>query len=166
MTVPSHLSDRMPAVARAVGSWTVEDEAHLSRCEDCRAEWDVVQLGATVGLDVAAGLDVDRVAALVMADRVRRTPTPKALPLRRASWLVVTAAAAALMIAVLRPSPEPVADSAVASLLLPELERLSADELEYVLDVLPATDGWSIPGVGLGDLTAEELERVLGTLEG
>lgn len=164
MTEPIHLSDRMPEVARGVALWAPEEEAHLTCCEECRAEWRVVQLGATVGADLTDRMDLAGIAARVVADRARRTPVPRVLSFRRASWVVATAAAAALLIMVARPSSAPESVPAVA--LLPELEGLSADELALVLDVLPAPDGWTVPGTNLGDLSDEELERVLGTLEG
>lgn len=168
MTAATHLSDRMPDVARGAASWRSEDLAHLSACDECRVEWDVVRLGAAIGVDVVAGLDLDRIATRIMSDPARREPALRARPvlLRRASWLAVTAAAAALVMAVLRSSPGPVVEPTVTAIMLPELERLSADELESVLEILPAGDGWPVPGTGLGDLTDDELERVIGTLEG
>ncbi len=78
--------------------------------------------------------------------------------------MVATAAAATLLIMVARPTSAPEPTPAVA--LLPELEGMSAEELELVFDVLPAADGWTVPGTNLGDLDDAELERVLRTLEG
>lgn len=164
MTHPIHLSDRMPQVARGAASWSPEDIEHLTSCAECRVEWQVVELGATVGADLADTMDLAGIAARVVADRARRTPLPKALAFRRASWVVATAAAAALLIMVARPTSVP--ESAPAVALLPELEGMSAEELELVFDVLPAADGWTVPGTNLGDLDDGELERVLRTLEG
>lgn len=166
MTTTSHLSDRMPAVAAGREAWSDQDRAHLAACADCRAEWLVVEVGAGLGAGVAADLDIEAIARVVVADRGRRAPLRTGGLVRRMGWVAATAAAAALLILVARPAPSGDPSPVASTVLLPELEGLSADELELVFDVLPTATGWNAPGAGLGDLTDEELERVLSTLEG
>jgi len=174
-----HLSDQMPAVARGLSAWSPGDEAHLAGCPDCRAEWRLHTMAQSLGRAVDASLDVNAVVAGVatrLRGAERRTDLPSLRGAKRRSnlrWLVPLAAAAALLVAVLPRIGDPGAGTAgttVAQTWLPELEVLSADELESLFEVLPAAEGEdggvTLPSPRLGDLTADELELLLRSLEG
>lgn len=172
-----HLSDRMPTVSRGQESWSPDDQAHLAGCEECRAEWQLHRMALAVGERVEASVDVEAIVAGV----THRLSSQGAPPLGRVGgrgglrgtlrWMVPLAAAAALLVAVLPRLGGPALDStgdAVAQAWLPELESLSADDLESLFEILPAADGGgrSLPSPRLGDLTADELESLLSSLEG
>lgn len=172
MTACTRLSDRMLEI-RLGGEWTPAEREHLDRCPDCAAEWRLMRAGAAVG----AGLppfDAARIAVAVRGRLAAEPPAPALLPFRaRAVRLAIgLAAAAALILAVglaLRSRTAGVApDSTAGVVVLSELEELSAGELEELLGALPAPVEVMMPSgaVGLSDLSAAELERVLAAWEG
>jgi hypothetical protein len=167
MTECHHLSDRMPAVAHGRAHWTAADEAHLSRCADCRAEWDLVRAAGRIGGGLPPLGDRDGLAADVLR-RVAEAPEIGA-PRRALRWAGGLAAAAALALAVwsgaLRQEPggpEGPGGVAVAA------ESLSTAQADSLLDVEePQLAGWSmLETPTLGDLDEDELERLLRTWEG
>jgi hypothetical protein len=169
MTELSHLSDRMPAVAHARDSWSAEDLRHLASCSDCRAEWKLVLTGSRLGGELERELDLDALTAAVTT-RLREAPKARGLRLPALRWAVLAAAAAAIVVAVLLRQVTPGARNPTAAAqqaLLPELEDLSADELETLFEVLPAADALLEPGIpGFDELTEDDLKSVLRTLEG
>lgn len=158
----TRLSDRMPDVVRGLTRWNEAEERHLRECSSCGVEWALVERTAALGDSVR--LDPDRLAVEVAGALARRPP---ASPRRRLlPWLVPLAAAAAIAVTVgvsqLR-SPAPTAAAELS--LLPELETLSATELESILGLLP--DQGAIPEVrGFEELSEDELTAVLDELEG
>lgn len=170
MTNCQEISDRMPAVAAGPGAWSAEEVAHLASCADCQAEWRLVGAARRLG---APGSSVDPVAmAARVQERLRAEPAARVIsfPSRRGGWLLGLAAAAAIVLAVTVPKgtrsgPAPAAVAIGGT--LPELDDLSAAELEAVLKELegpPAAD--VTEPSGMSDLNAGELERVLRSWEG
>ncbi len=171
MTDCDRLSQRMPAVARGILRWTAEEEAHLAACADCGAEWNLTRTARALGREVEAGLDPSPIAELVVA-RLRAAPAAdRVRRWRRVAWGgAALAAAASLALFLLPPGDRATpGDAPTPTFLiqLPELEELSAAELQNVLEAIePAVQGTPIIEPGLGDLNVQELERVLGSLEG
>lgn len=164
MTECTHLSDRMPAVARGTARWSAADEAHLGTCPDCAAEWSIVRDAARLGRGIEGSLDATRAALRVVA--ALQAPVPRPSALRHARWAVPLALAAGLFLLLGRPNaPDGVVDSPSPELtLLPEAEALSEAELELVIRLLPVSDPASIGGAE--SLTDEELTLMLEDLEG
>jgi hypothetical protein len=167
------LRDRMPDVLHRPGGWTDAEAEHLAACADCQAEWRLVQAAS----ELYGGLVVrgDRIAADVVR-RLREPPEPAA---QRLPWrgpllgLVGIAAALALVFGVSwqRQPGETGApdDSAVqTAVLIPELNGLSEDQLEAVLQALQTSvdDGASGSLPRLGDLDESQLEQLLQAEEG
>ncbi len=140
------------------------------------SEQDIERLARGLGREAAGRLDVERVAARVVARL--RAPAPAAE--RRLSWvwwraplLLRLAAALAVIVggsltlrsAFWSASREPAPRGAVAS--VPWLTDLSAEELVEVFDSL-AVDAPVYPGVaaGLQALDETELRELLRRLEG
>lgn len=173
MTGCTRLSDRMLAM-RMGADWTRAERAHLAECPDCAAEWRLVQAGAALGARLRQP-DSERIAAAVL-ERLAREPEAErgtaglAGPGRRpGAWRVGGLVAAALVLAValaLWPSRPP--DAARQVVVLSELEDLSVGELEGLLGELPSADQVTMPSgaLGMSDLSAAELERVLAAWEG
>jgi hypothetical protein len=161
-----HLSDRIPAVALGRDRWTTEDEAHLARCADCRAEWDLVRAAGRIGGGLPSLADHSDLAAAVLR-RVADAPATK--PRGRAlRWAGGLAAAAAVVLAVWTGTvPEPPAPTSTAG-VESSVEPLSTAQVDSLLDVEEAPlAGWSmLETPTLGDLNEDELERLLRTWEG
>lgn len=168
----THLSDRMPEVARGDSAWAASEAAHLDRCADCAAEWLLVR--TTVAAAPAPAVEADRVAARVL-DRLRaeRQVLPIASHRRWRRWVVGLAAAASVALAVTIWQPWTLGTAPVAiepareRTLLPELDALLEAELEVVLAALepePVEPLGAVPRIG--DLTDEELELLLEEVEG
>jgi len=167
------IADRMPAVANGKAGWGPSEAAHLESCPACRLEWDLVRTAHGLGADVAAALDTGRIAEKVARRIADAGPVARprvAAPVAR--WLIGLAAAAALVLAV-RPwrfggsVPNPAHPVAAVS-VLNELDDLTPAELESVLEGLP-TAAEAVPhveSVPFGDLEANDLERMLRSLEG
>lgn len=161
----THLSDRMPIVAAGADVWSATELAHLETCADCSGEWVLVRTGESLGRDSGYAPDPDRVASVVLgrlqAERIARGRT-----LRRATWAAALAAAAiALTVWTGRPERRPLAavPPVESAALMPELDSLDVGELKDVLDSFdPALSERVMPvSPTLGDLSNEELERVL-----
>lgn len=163
MSETTHLTDRMPAVAHGRAAWSDADRAHLSACTDCALEWTLVRTAAGLGRGVERTVAPMAVAEAVRV-RLAAPPSPRASRRRRWAWSALGAAAAVVLLAVGRGRPEPV--DAPGLPLLPEIELLEAAELQAVLELLPV--GATVPSGfrTLEDLTEEELEGVLRSMEG
>ncbi|MEZ4455481.1 MAG: hypothetical protein R2882_02865 [Gemmatimonadales bacterium] len=163
MTPCESLSERMPVLARGA-DWTPAEREHLAACADCAVEWRLVSAAAHLGGGVR--IDAHRVAGAVRA-RLAVEPRPTRNPwVRRAAWVTGLAAAAALFFAV-RTVVRPEAAVPAATMVLSELDGLNEQELETLLD--DWSDETAKPSAavsGMGDLTADELERLLSGWEG
>ena len=163
------LADRLPDVVHGRATWTDDEARHIAGCDGCAAEWRLVRAGSMLGRGTV--LDHDAVATAVLA-RLRR---PDAVPVRpRVPWSTVAlglAAAASIAFAVVwsRDNASVPSPAAPVVALLPELNALTEGELEQVLGLIEA----SVPGEAAGvrpaqmsDLTDDELERLLRSVEG
>jgi hypothetical protein len=181
MTPCEQIAERMPAVAHGRGEWEPAEASHLESCAACQAEWALVRTARSLGTSVAAGLDTGRMAEAVRQRLAAAPPYARVLALlRRRRWLVGLAAAAALVLAVrysrphvdrAAPPTEVAGPAATANVIvssaLPELDNLTATELEAVLESLspPAEALPHVETGSLDDLQPQELERVLRALE-
>jgi hypothetical protein len=165
------LSDRMPAVALGRAEWTPDEARHLSGCQSCQDEWDVVRLSGRLGDGALPALEAASTSRAVL-DRLE---TARVERLRRRAWSFAGLAAAATLAAVIwteRPSsqPEIPPPSVVAGLRipLPELDNLQPAELDSVLQAMeePVVEGSTLDEPTLGDLDSTELQSVLDYLEG
>ena len=162
------LSDRMPEVASGSAHWTVAEQDHLSSCQECALEWQLVQRAGALGDRIAAAVDPDAMAATVVERLQRR---PRVLPFRRPGWwaagLVAAAAAVVLLLGPFgdsNPTAEPAAD---VVWLVPELDSLATTELMLVLDSFdPAAPASVMVVPFIDDLERQELEQVLQAWEG
>ncbi len=165
----THLSDRMPTVAHGRETWSHDDLAHLEGCEACQSEWTLIDRATRLGSDIEDHFDLDVVTGRV-TERMADTRQGRRFRFQRARWFVPLAAAASLVIVFSRGQPaEPAVDTdgLAVTVLLPELELLTEDDLELVFDVVPATANPLEQGIpGVSDLGEEELERLLQILEG
>ena len=162
MNVCDRLSDRMPAVALGRERWSPDEEAHLSVCRDCRAEWELLLATGRLGARAPAAADPDRIAADVLR-RLREEPglPPRSGVTRWAAGLAAAAAIAAAVWAGL--DRRPAAPTSVAAVE----ESLTTAQLDSLLDTDPPLAGWSmLEAPTLGDLDEDELEQVLRTWEG
>ncbi len=144
------------------------DEAHLHGCADCRAEWELVRATARLGSGPLAPFDARRVAEAVRA-RLAESPQPIR---QRGRWHLPLAAAAVLFLTVwlARPTavdPESAVAGGAAAMVLHELDSLDVVQLELVLETIPPDEARASPIdlLPLGDLTADDLERVLRSME-
>ncbi|MSR02024.1 MAG: hypothetical protein EXR94_04690 [Gemmatimonadetes bacterium] len=169
MTPCELLSDRMAKVAAGDAGWTADEAGHLAACADCAAEWRLQSAAGHLGrrlppLDPAR--IVTRLHQELATDRPEVVPLTRRGPVRWALGL----AAAALILAVRMVGPSGgsgPADSAVPGGVLSELDDLSGQELASVLEVIEVDrPGPSVEEPGLGDLTADEWERLLRNWEG
>jgi hypothetical protein len=167
------LSDRMPAVALGQAGWTADEIRHLSECESCRREWELVQLASRLGEGAGLSLDPAATAAAVL----RRLEREQEGRLRRRAWSFVGLAAAAAVAAAIwtgglqggpsKVQPVGTEVAGLPSIPLPELESLDPAELDSVLQMMdePSVSG-STADDPLGDLNDDELESVLDSWEG
>jgi hypothetical protein len=188
MNACERLSDRMPDVAAGSG-WSAAEAAHLAGCADCTAEWNVVRRTAALGAGFTLRQEPATITRAVL-DRVaeaRRAERRWSGIVRRAAG---TAAAASIILAAWvtlhRPhatsanpitNERPVASTgtvrapdstAALTLDIAELDGLSTAELKDLLDRMdvPLSTGGTVDPSRAGDLTHDELERVLRSLEG
>jgi hypothetical protein len=181
MTECERLSDRIPDVALGRSSWSVEEQAHLAACADCRAEWDLVVAAGRLGTALPP-LSSPEVMAAALSGRLAGSRA--AARTRRRSWLAVGLAAAAVTIIAVRiprspdgtPTPSapppttPSTSSSVASvpaIQLPELDGLPDAELESILGSLDESS--SVPALdttGLDQPDDHQLEQALEAWEG
>jgi hypothetical protein len=188
MSACERLSDRMPDVV-AGGEWSAAEAAHMAGCADCTAEWTIIQEAAALGVAFTLRRDPAAIARAVL-DRVaeaKRAERRRTGIVRRAAG---TAAAASIIVAAWvtlhRPpaaSPNPITNelpvassgtlrapdsTATLTLDIAELDGLSTAELKDLLDRMdvPLSTGRTVDPSRAGDLTHDELERVLRSLEG
>ena len=159
------LSERMPLVAGGGEAWTGTELAHLETCADCAGEWALVRTGESLGRDTGYAPDPDRIASLVLG-RLQAERLARGRSLRRATLAATLAAAAvALTVWTGRPQSRPAAvpRPLESAALVPEMDSLDAGELKDVLDSFDAPLSERVMPVApsLGDLSDEELERVL-----
>ena len=132
-------------------------------------ETELERLAATLGERAARTLDPEQVAERVIA----RLDEPRVIAFRRAPlvrWIGGLAAAAMIMVALglaLRLATRVSDQTAFQSTVLQELDGLDVDQLEQLLQVMPATSS-VIPqeSVPLQELDTLSLKRLLRTLEG
>jgi hypothetical protein len=150
----------MPAVAHGAARWSPDDEAHLTRCDDCLREWKLVCRTAGLGSTLPAP-DLDRIATAVLT--ALRTPQPSRSA-RLARWAVPLALAAGLLLVLVRTrDTTPTEPAAVTLSLLPEADALSDSELETVIQLIPMSE----PNLGgVDSLSEDELNQMLKDLEG
>ena len=127
---------------------------------------ELKRLAKALGRGAADGLDPERISEQVLA-RLRTVPRAT-VPRRVLRWAIGLAAAAGLAIAVVtRPGSHGSVPAASALVSLPELDDLSTAELEAVLESipLPADSALHVEAAPIDELNAQELERVLRSLE-
>lgn len=171
MTHCERLSDLMPEVARGRASWTRADSAHLAACASCQDEWNLVRSAATHGTAVGMQVNIDRITGRVL-ERLQHQPEPQAgrLPLRRLAWPIAIAAGLSLMIWGGMPrTPAGLAAPTATVAVLHELDDLTQAELEAMLELVPEVPVANYRTLetpeSLGDLSAEELELLLSSME-
>lgn len=175
MTECRWLSDRIPEAALGRSEWTPQDIQHLSDCDNCRQEWELVRAAIRMGRQGEDKVDVDTMASSLL-QRLGHAGEMDRLP-RRIWSIAALGTAAAVVLAVwtggVNRTPAPAANTgslAAVQLMipLPELESLQPAELDSVLQTMDDANGRSssMEEPDLGDLTAEELERVLDSWEG
>lgn len=165
MTDPTHLSDRMPAVAAQRDTWSPAELAHLAGCAECRSEWVLVRSGHALGEEFRYEPDPDAIADAV-AGRLREPVAPVG---HRRRWWAAGLAAASVALFLwggrMHDRLPPAADGGElhSAFAMPELDSLSTGELKDVLDSFdsPLSERRGVGAQGLGDLTDQELERVL-----
>ncbi|MGE0556510.1 MAG: hypothetical protein AB7R55_24050 [Gemmatimonadales bacterium] len=159
------LSDRMIEVAHGRSRWTAAESAHLERCADCGAEWQLVR--ATAALGGSIRLDERAIAESVVA-RLRAVPPVSLASRRRRRVAPAIGLAAAVLLAVAVWRVVPRSPAAESTNFATELDGLDADELAIVLEAYPEPLGAVMPDgvVGMSDLDPEELEAVLDSFEG
>jgi len=169
------LSDRMPVVVLGQTGWTPDEIGHLDECESCRREWELLQLAGRVGEEAGRSLD----PAAITVGVLRRLESEREVRrLRRRTWSFGGLAAAAALVAALwggglQDGPSKISRSGTTvaerlSIPLPELESLEPAELDSVLQTMdePMVSGSTGDDPALGDLSNDELERVLDSWEG
>jgi hypothetical protein len=171
MTECTQLSDQMPSVALGSAEWTEEDIRHLTDCESCRAEWELVQSAGGMGEGVGDGCGRAEMAHAVML-RLAAARTKR----RRSAWSVAGLATAAGVAALIWSGSGPVHPASpvkapqVAGLLipLPELDSLPVAELDSVLQTMDGSgaDASGLDTPDVGELNTDELETVLDYWEG
>jgi hypothetical protein len=172
MSECTRLSDRMIAVAHGRAAWSADETAHFSECPDCLAEWQVVQRGAVLGAEVGRTLPADFIATRVVAGlRTGGAGWWQGFRLPQWRWLALPVVAAVSLALVVLPRGSGMPDSAAVAVevadagILPELDGLEESELESVLELLPAGEVREEIR-SFDDLTADEVRRVLTSLEG
>jgi hypothetical protein len=104
MTPCQQLSDRMPVVALGRSRWSAAEEAHLTSCVDCQAEWNLVLAAGRLGALAPPGVDPEVTSAEVR----RRLAEERAGGRRIRRWaLVGVGVAAALAVAFWTGRPAP-----------------------------------------------------------
>jgi hypothetical protein len=169
------LSDRMPAVATGRAEWTPEEVRHLSGCQMCQQEWELMRVARRVGENAGASFNLPAMTSSVLR---RLEAEREAGRRRRRTWSFTGLAAAAAIAAAIwtgggesgMTDPAPSAQMVATGLAipLPELESLQTAELDSVLQTMdePNASGTPVDEPGLGDLNSDELESVLDSWEG
>lgn len=164
MTDCERLSERMPEVALGRARWSAADEAHLAACAECRAEWELVRAAQRLAAGAPPLPDEAAIAAAVLR-RLRE-------PAGRRAWgrPAAVAAAAAIALALWAgagPDGQP-RGTATVETGAAALDPVEVAELDSLLgETAQPVAGWyMLDSPTLGELSEEELERVLVTLEG
>jgi hypothetical protein len=168
-------SDRMAESVSGLTAWSAGEAAHLAACADCRLELDMIAAARRLGVAQLTGFDPTRVAAGVHRRLAARPDEVRAPVVRHPwRWLAGLAAAAAVVLAVRSWSPTGSGSPqqagqilpAVVS-ILPELDGLSAPQLEEVLrSIPPAAESLDhVDMAPLSALNAGDLERMLRSME-
>jgi len=167
------LLDRMPVVAAGRGNWSADEAAHLAGCAECQEDWALIQKARTLG-QAGEHIDTGKIESQLMA---RLATARRADRIRRGGWLAGLAAAAAVTLMLWRGSAAPTAGPAPAaiapvaetfSIPVAELETLDGGQMEAVLENLegPLSAGETPDVPSFGDLDNEQLQSVLGSMEG
>jgi hypothetical protein len=168
-------SDRMTESVTGLTPWSVAEAEHLVGCADCRLELEMIAAARRLGTAQLRGFDPKRVAVGVHRRLAVRPDQVRAPVVRHPwRWLAGLAAAAAVVFAVRSWSPTGSGNPgqagqtppAVVS-ILPELDGLSAPQLEEVLrSIPPAAEALDhVDMAPLGALNAGDLERMLRSME-
>jgi hypothetical protein len=175
MTGCGRLSDRIPAVVSGAAEWLPGELQHLAECKECQSEWDLVSASRRLGQRIGEDIDTETLAGRVLRGINNNR---QADGFRKRRWTLGTlAAAAAVVLAVWLGGPNGprglaplgnLAPTVETAIELPELDSLAPAELDSVLQGMddPADTGSATDEVDLGDLNADELQRVLDTWEG
>jgi hypothetical protein len=103
MTPCQQLSDRMPDVALGLSRWSAAEEAHLTSCADCQAEWNLVRAAGRLAASTPPLVDPE-----VTSAEVRRRLADERTGRRIRRWtLVGLGVAAALAVALWTGRPPP-----------------------------------------------------------
>jgi len=172
------LLDRMPVVAAGRGAWSAEEAAHLAGCVECQEDWALIRQARTLG-QAGEKIDARKVESQVLT---RLTAARRSDRIRRGGWLTGLAAAAAVALMLWQgggvrtngtaPTPAPATALAPAaegfSIPMAELETLDGGELRTVLEDLegPLSAGGTPDVPNFGDLDNEQLQSILGSMEG
>lgn len=165
------LSDRMPAVALGRAEWTPDEIHHLSGCQSCQREWELVRITSRLG----EGLLPEFTGPESSGALLRRLGRAGEKTGRRRAWGFMGLAAAAAIAAFLWgdrgtvvPRTPPTSVVAGVHIPLPELEGLQPAELDSVLRTMdePSGDDAALEAPELGDLDSDELQTVLELWEG
>ena len=167
------LLDRMPVVAAGRGSWSAEEAAHLAECVECREDWALIQQARTLG-QAGERVDTGKIQSQVLA---RLAAARRADRIRRGGWVAGLAAAAAVALMLWRGNIPPTnatgpATTAPAvenfSIPVAELETLDGGQMQAVLENLeaPLSAGGTPDVPNFGDLDNEQLQSILGSMEG
>jgi len=168
----------MPVVAAGRGAWSAEEAAHLAGCDECQENWALIHRARTLG-QAGENIDTRKVESQVLA---RLTAARRSDRIRRGGWLTGLAAAAAVALMLWQgagvrtngtaPIPAPATALAPAaegfSIPVAELETLDGGQMQAVLENLegPISAGGSPDVPSFGELDTEQLQSVLGSMEG
>jgi hypothetical protein len=160
------VSDRMPTVALGRSAWNADEQHHLDTCQDCLAEWRVVQATSRLGGTLPPLRSAEVMTAAVLG---RIAGERSGVRARRRNWLAVGLAAAAAVLIVIRiprspttvpvqtfPPPGPVAST-------PRAPTTGAPVPAPPSVVATGTQTVSLPE--LDDLPDAELQAILGSLD-
>lgn len=167
MTTCEALAEQMPAVARGEARWDPAALDHLASCPACAAEWRVVVAAVELGRATPA-IDAERVGRVVL--RRLASAGDRSHRIRRRLGAVAGIAAAAIALLLWSPRrPAPGGpDAPVAPIFLPELDSLTAVQLESVLGAVDPPFGAvrTFDAPDLNGLSNDQLSDVLHALEG
>jgi hypothetical protein len=168
------LSERMPEVAMLRSQWTAEEAAHLARCAECAAEWELVQAARALGESAPTIADPSATATAVL-QRLAEERADRRLTRRAWAFAGAAAAAAAILVAVMTtrdagPTGGTLAGGEFEALVpLPELEGLETAQLDTLLQSIdrPLAGASTLDASTLGEDDEDgELERVFAAWEG
>jgi len=163
--------ERITESAATWRPWSEPEAAHLAGCADCRLELELLAAARRLGTSQLAGFNPARVSDAVRLRLDVEGSEASTRPGRgRMGWLAGLAAAAVIAIAVYTGMPRtPSRETRVSPLVsvLPELDGLSAPELEEVLQSIPPSSEAleHVDMAPLTDLDASALERMLRSME-